>query len=70
MVVVKNDPFVFLARVVVGRLECEDHDQYGNGWAFFVVDTTTCRAGDMNNVFNAGATLMLSPCYRDGWVRW
>ena len=49
--------FVFLARVVVGRLECV------NGWGdgtrcYLGDDTDTCRAAEMNAAFNAGEELI------------
>ena len=43
--------FVFLARVVVGLLECDD--AFGDGSYVFPVDKTKCWAGDMNPAFNA-----------------
>ena len=60
--------FVFLARVVVGRLECDDRFGESDG-IYFVVDKTKCRVGDMNAAFNEGEELM-SGCRSDGWVRW
>lgn len=59
-------PFLLLARVVVGRLECDG--PYGSDTRFYVADTANCRVDEMNAAFNEGAALM-SYCNMDGWVR-
>lgn len=59
-------PFLLLARVVVGRLECDTGSVSGN---YYVADTTNCRVDEMNAAFNEGAALM-SRCDSFGWVRW
>ena len=49
--------FVFLARVVVGGLECDG--PYGSGTVFYVQDKKVkCWVGDMNAAFNEGEELM------------
>jgi len=57
--------FLLLARVVVGRLEC---DCYNSDTLCYPVDTDNCRAADMNVAFNEGEEL-LTRCNVDGWVR-
>lgn len=61
-------PFLLLARVVVGRLECDG--PWGDGTVFYVADTDTCRVDEMDAAFNEGEKLLMSGCPISGYVRW